>query len=117
MTAEHWRCRGAVSCHLEDARLRHETAAHAVLGQIDAAKLCAGHTLNPIKLREAPVKKSEIGIDQVFRRVISAHELRDEKSCFLERSLFEWIVEFVVVIERGRWRGVVDLAQIEPVVG
>ena len=54
----------------------------------------------------------------IFRAGRSARSSSSTKSRVSSRAAsFSGFVQFVVVVERGRGRGVVDLAQVQPIVG
>ena len=66
---------------------------------------------------EAFVQISEVCSDDVSRRQIRAQQFGEEQLRLVQRGEFERRVQFVVVVDSRRRRSVVDLAQVEPVVG
>ena len=63
------------------------------------------------------VQEREVRIDDVPRRQVGAQQFGEEEPRLLQRGQLQRVVELVIVVERGGRRGVVDLAQVEPVVG
>ena len=117
VAAEHRRGRRAVGGHLEDAGLRHHPAAEAVGRQLHLAESGAGDAADAVMLGQPLVQEREVRIDDVPRRQVGAQEFGEEEPRLLQRRQLQRVVELVIVVERGGRRRVVDLPQVEPVIG
>ena len=67
--------------------------------------------------RQMLIEEREIGIHDCARREIFVEEFLDEQTGFFYRRKFQGVVQFVVVVKGGGRRAVVDLAEVEPIVG
>ena len=117
VAAQHRRGRRAVGGHLEDAGLRHHPAAEAVGRQLHLAESGAGDAGDAVMVGQPLVQEREVRIDDVTRRQVGAQELGEEEPRLLQRGQLQRVVELVIVVERGGRRRVVDLPQVEPVIG
>ena len=115
--AQHRRGRCAVGRDLEHAGLRHESAADALLVERDLPHLGPRDPLDAVVPGQPLVEKREIGIDDVPRRQILFQEFRDEEPRFLHGSQLQRVVQLVVVVKRRGGGVVVDLTEVEPIVG
>ena len=115
--AEHRRRGGAVRRDLKDARLSHDSAADGVFRERDLAHRDSGHAGDAVVFRQTLIEEREVGIDDGTRREVPVEQFLDEEPGFFHGGELERVVEFVVVVERGGGGAVVDLAEVEPVVG
>ena len=115
--AQHRRRGGAVGGHLEDARLSHDSAADGVLRERDLAHRDSRHAGDAVVLRQTFVEEREVGIDDGARRQVAVEQFLDEETGLFDGGELQRVVEFVVVVEGGGGGAVVDLAEVEPVVG
>ena len=86
-------------------------------GQRDLAHGDSRDARNAVVLRQTFIEKREVGIDDVACRKVAVEQFLDEETRFFDSGELERVVEFVVVIESGGRGAVVDLPQVEPVVG
>ena len=114
--AQDRRSRGAVGGDLEHAGLGHEAATQAVLGEGHPAHLDPVDAGNLVVRREPLVQEGEVGIDDIARGQIVVEQFRKEVARLLDRGFVERLVEIVVVVERRRRSGVLDLPELQPVV-
>ena len=87
-----------------------------ILRERDLAHGGARHSGHAVELSQAFIEESEIGIDDGPRRKVFSEQLLNEEPGLFHGGELERVVEFVVVIQSGGGRSVVDLAEIEPVV-
>ncbi len=86
-------------------------------GSVHLAHRDSADAGDAVVFRQAFVQEREVGIDDGARRQVAVEEFLDEEAGFFDGGELERVVEFVVVVESGRWGAVVDLAEVEPVVG
>ena len=103
--------------HLENARLSQDSAADGVFRERDLAHRDSADAGDAIVFRQTFVEEGEVGIDDGARREVAVEEFLDEETGFFDGGELERVVEFVVVIEGAGRGAVVDLAEVEPVVG
>ena len=77
----------------------------------------AGDAGDAVMVGQPLVQEGEVRIDDVPRRQVGAQELGEEEPRLLQRGQLQRVVELVIVVERGGRRRVVDLPQVEPVIG
>ena len=114
--AQHGRGGGAVGGDLEHAGLRHDPAARAVGRQRHPPH---GHAVDPghaVMRGEALIEEREVRVNQIAHRQIAAQQLGEEELRLGERGLGQRIVEVVIIIERGRGCGVLELSQVDPII-
>src|SRR5579871_1531572 len=115
--AQDRRRRGAVRRDLQDTRLRHDSAADRIFRQRDLAHSDSVDAGDAVMFRESLIEEGEVGIDDGARRKVPVEHLVYEQSRFFDGGELEWIVEFVIVVKRSGGGAIVDLAEVEPVVG
>ena len=108
---------GAVGGHFENARLSHDSAADGVFRERDLAHRDSVDAGDAVVFRQTFIEEREVGIDDGARREVAVEQFLHEETGFFDGGELQRIVEFVVVVEGGGGRAVVDLAEVEPVVG
>src|SRR4029453_6843099 len=91
--------------------------AKAALRQPYFSEIDTSDAGDTVMVRQPLVQERKVRIDDVPRRQIGAQQFREEQASLLHGRQLERIVELVIVVERGGRRRVVDLPQVEPVIG
>ncbi len=86
-------------------------------GSFTLRKFDARDALDAVMVGQPLVEEREVRIDDVPRRQVGPQQLGEEQPRLLDCRQLQRVVEFVVVVKRGGRRRVVDLPQVEPVVG
>src|SRR5277367_1076400 len=105
-TANYRRGGCAVCGYLEDAGLRHDSAADRIFGEHDPAHSYSTDAGDAVVFCQPFIEEREVRVNDGARRQITVEHFLNEKTGFFHGGQLQWVVEFVVVVKGAGRRAV-----------